>query len=170
METWRLPGNTYEVEEQIWIKYFAMQLLRSGRTFLFRAQDFWIPRVKRISLCYTNSWKCWSRIAGGAPWIPIPRLYSHGFIRLFYLGLTFWDRTHAHELHVLLMLSSALSWLGRKDMTIWKSSGQLRLERRAYWAIITPFPCLWSFNLKTSFSVFSLWLEQRCHMCLTTVQ
>ena len=56
------------------------------------------------------------------------------FIRLFYPGpcsITFTDRIHSRELHVLemdLMLSSALSSLEAKAWPSEKSSGQLRLE------------------------------------------
>ena len=92
-------------------------------------------------------------------------------IHLFYPFLIFTNRIHACELHVPemdLMSLSALLSLETKGMTIWKPSGQLRLERTACWALTILFPCLWSFNLKISFSVFSLRSEQRCWMRLVT--
>ena len=94
------------------------------------------------------------------------------FIRLFYpCLLTLTDRTHVCELHVLvmdLMSSSVSSLLERKGTTIWKSSRQLLLERTACWAPTILFPCLWSFSLKISFSVFSPRSEQRCWMRLVS--
>ena len=93
-------------------------------------------------------------------------------IHLSYPFLIFTNRIHASELHVLemdFMSSSALLSLETKGMTIWKSSGQLQPEpeRTACWALTILFP-LWSSNLKISFSLFSLRLEQRCWMRLVT--
>ena len=87
------------------------------------------------------------------------------FICLFYSCLTCIDRIHSRELHVPemdLMSLSASSSLETNGMTIWKSSGQSQLERIACWALTILFPCLWSFSLKISFSVFSPRSEQRC--------
>ena len=100
-------------------------------------------------------------------------LFHHvcSFIRIFYPCLTFTDRIHARERHVLemdLMSLSAQSSLEMKDMTIWNFSGQLRLERIACWATTILFRCLWSLSLKISFSVYSPWSEQRWRICSTS--
>jgi hypothetical protein len=123
MQTWRLPGNSYEVEEQIWIN---LDKVFRDAGFTLWPHAFWSTlRISEYPTLSGFGYAIPTRGNAGVGSLEELREFQYHvcivFIRLFYPCLTFADRIRARELHVPemdLMLSSALSSLETKDMTI----------------------------------------------------